>query len=372
MKHTALILVILFLLTGLSACTVTPPPEDSGTSDAPAVTAGAQNPILPEGFSQRTIRFLYDRDGGTYEAALDILLPTDWTVSYGYGRYEVPPYEAYAAFFLDGECVGNIGFVQYELPEGDDLPVQAIFHQITMGAVRVWNIHQHFDTVTSEDAAHCTALTSVLYSAKLFQDGRDRTNSGIVTYHPENEMYFALELIDGYKERQLLTEEQLRITAESITWQPLAERAMTEDEIAAAILKKGGDAVLPDTVTEITDSILTAAQPFEQPLVSIRFGKNTKAFTGVNVNTVEALLVEENNPDYISVDGVIYTRDRNTLVAFPAGRTGVFTVPDGVTSIADGAFLCTRLTEVILPESVVSVSENAFADTVTVRRASGG
>ena len=372
MKQTALILVILLLLTGLSACTVTPPPEDSSTSDTPAATADVQNPVPPEGFSQRTIRFLYDRNGGTYEAALDILLPADWTVSYGYGQYEVPPYEAYAAFFLDGECVGNIGFVQYELPEGDDLPVQAIFHQITMGAVRVWNIHQHFDAVTSEDAAHCTALTSVLYSAKLFPDGRDRTNSGIVTYHPENEMYFALELIDGYKERQLLTEEQLYITAESITWRPLAGRAMTAEEIAAAILKKGGDAVLPDTVTEITDSILTAAQPFEQPLLSIRFGKNTKSFTDVNVNTLQKLLVAENDPNYISADGVIYTRDRSTLVAFPAGRTGIFPVPDGVTAIADGAFFGTCLSEVILPDSVTSVSENAFADTVTVRKASDG
>ncbi len=372
MKHSALILVIMLLLTGFSACTVTPPPEGPDTTDTPADTADTQSPVLPEGFSQRTIRFLYDRDGGTYEAAIDILLPADWTIFYGYGQYEVPPYEAYAAFFRDGECVGNIGFLQYELPEGDDLPVQAIFHQITMGAVKVWNIHQHFDTVTSEAAAHCTALTSVLYSAKLFQDGRDRMNSGIVTYHPENEMYFALELIDGYKERQLLTEEQLRITAESIAWQPLADHAMTEEEIPAAILKKGGDAVLPDTVTEITDSILTAAQPFEQPLISLRFGKNTKAFTGINVNTVEALLVAENDPNYISADGVIYTRDRSTLIAFPAGRTGIFTVPAGVTSIADGAFLCTHLSEVILPDSVISISENAFADTVTVRKVSDG
>lgn len=380
MKQTAYFLALILLISSLAACAATPPAELPDTTDTADTESSreiadtdAPAQTLPEGFSSRTIRFLYDMgDGALSEVALDIVLPDDWTVSYGYGKYEVPPYEAYATFRQNDDPVGSIGFLQYELPEGDDLPVQAIFSQIAMGSVMMWNIHQHFDVVTADEFPYCTALTSVLYAAKLFPDGQERQNSGIVTYHPENRMYFALELMDGYKGRQLLTAEQLRLVAESMTWRPLTGTAMTEEGIAAAVLKKGGDVVLPDAVTAITASTITAAQPFDQPVTSIRFGKNVTAFTGVDIDTLENLYVQENDPAYVSVDGVIYSRDRAQLVAFPAGRDGVFTVPEGVTAIADGAFLCTRLTEVILPDSVVSVGENAFADSVTVRRVSDG
>ncbi len=63
--------------------------------------------------------------------------------------------------------------------------------------------------------------------------------------------------------------------------------------------------------------------------------------------------------DYVSVDGVIFTKDMKTLVLFPAGRDGEFTVPDGIERISAGAFRYSKLTKVRVSRSVV-VDGGAF------------
>ena len=82
------------------------------------------------------------------------------------------------------------------------------------------------------------------------------------------------------------------------------------------------------------------------------------------------ILVDPNNPVYCSVDGVVYTRDMKTLVAFPQGklwRKGeqflyTFYVPAGTEHIGDTAFAYNRsLKEIVLPDGVESIGASAFA-----------
>lgn len=75
------------------------------------------------------------------------------------------------------------------------------------------------------------------------------------------------------------------------------------------------------------------------------------------------ILVEEGNPNYVSVDGVLYTRDMKTLVAYPVKKAGTFVVPDGVTKIENYAFCdCAGLTAVTLPDSLETIGSSAFHD----------
>ena len=46
---------------------------------------------------------------------------------------------------------------------------------------------------------------------------------------------------------------------------------------------------------------------------------------------LEAINVEEGNPNYSSIDGVLYNKDKTTLIKAPDCLTGVFTIPEGVT-----------------------------------------
>ena len=68
------------------------------------------------------------------------------------------------------------------------------------------------------------------------------------------------------------------------------------------------------------------------------------------------------NADYASVGGVLFDKPAAALLAYPAGRTGPYVVPDGVTRIADSAFAkSTGLDSVTIPNGVTSIAENAFA-----------
>ena len=74
-----------------------------------------------------------------------------------------------------------------------------------------------------------------------------------------------------------------------------------------------------------------------------------------------AIEVRSGNPNYASIDGVLFTKDMKKLMAYPAGKQGSYDIPHGVTTIAEDAFRgCTGLTSVIIPASVTTIREAAF------------
>ena len=49
--------------------------------------------------------------------------------------------------------------------------------------------------------------------------------------------------------------------------------------------------------------------------------------------------VAEDNLNYASIVGVLYSKDKKTLIMCPDGKTGSITIPNSVTSIGDKAFV---------------------------------
>ena len=85
----------------------------------------------------------------------------------------------------------------------------------------------------------------------------------------------------------------------------------------------------------------------------------TSAFSGCTALT--NINVDYNNKNYVSYNGALYTKDKTILQAFPAGNTGSCTVPDGCKVIATNAFAYSKLTEIILPDGVTSILDGAFS-----------
>ena len=74
-----------------------------------------------------------------------------------------------------------------------------------------------------------------------------------------------------------------------------------------------------------------------------------------------SISVEENNPNYCSKDGVLFNKNKTTLVRYPTSKHGKYSVPNNVTSIGSGAFYaCSGLTSVEIPTSVTNIGEMAF------------
>lgn len=77
--------------------------------------------------------------------------------------------------------------------------------------------------------------------------------------------------------------------------------------------------------------------------------------------SISEITVDENNPNFKSVDGVVFNKDGKTIVAYPVAKSGKYDIPADVNKIAEGAFgNCQKLTSVTIPEGVTEVPENAF------------
>ena len=77
--------------------------------------------------------------------------------------------------------------------------------------------------------------------------------------------------------------------------------------------------------------------------------------------SLTSISVDENNPNYKSIDGNVYSKDGKTLIQY--GKTATsFVIPDSVTSIGPRAFYgCTSLTSITIPDSVTSIGSSAFS-----------
>ena len=90
------------------------------------------------------------------------------------------------------------------------------------------------------------------------------------------------------------------------------------------------------------------------------------AFSGCT--SIAEITVSPDNKNYVSVDGVLFSRDMSTLLVYPAGNErSTYTVPDGVTQIGGSTFSgCTSLTEITIPDSVISIDGSAFSGCTSI------
>ncbi len=83
--------------------------------------------------------------------------------------------------------------------------------------------------------------------------------------------------------------------------------------------------------------------------------------------SLEAINVDAENAYYSSEDGVLFGRHKHELMVYPAGKTGAYMVPDGVTAIGEWAFMrCEGLSSITLPNTVASIGSNAFFECVNL------
>lgn len=87
------------------------------------------------------------------------------------------------------------------------------------------------------------------------------------------------------------------------------------------------------------------------------------AFYGTGITE---FIVDDENPAYKTVDGVLFSKDGVALIAYPPKKTDTsYTVPDGVEELYHGCFAqCTHLEEITLPDGLIYIDSWAFAYTI--------
>ena len=118
---------------------------------------------------------------------------------------------------------------------------------------------------------------------------------------------------------------------------------------------------IPSSVTSIGNSAFSECDS----LTSITIPSSVtsigdRAF--YNCDSLTNITVDENNENYKSIDGNLYTKDGKTLIQYAIGKQDTsFIIPDGVTTIGNLAFRsCDNLTSITIPSSVTSIGDSAF------------
>lgn len=66
---------------------------------------------------------------------------------------------------------------------------------------------------------------------------------------------------------------------------------------------------------------------------------------------------------FCSVSGVLYSKDKRTLVSYSAGRPEAYVIPNGVCKVEASTFYVDKnITSVALPLTLVGIGEKAFMD----------
>ncbi len=127
----------------------------------------------------------------------------------------------------------------------------------------------------------------------------------------------------------------------------------------------GGNAVIPDATNGLpVTSIAAVAFQFCGSLTSVAIPRsvtNIGYAPFIFCDNLTAIAVDDLNPAYAGVEGVLFEKSRAMLVQYPGGKAGAYVIPYGVASIGDYAFAgCTHLSGVTIPNSVAEVGWYAF------------
>lgn len=126
-----------------------------------------------------------------------------------------------------------------------------------------------------------------------------------------------------------------------------------------------GTVTIPDTLNGLPVTTLWNTTFYGcDTLTNINIGYSVNSIAGqcfVGCPNLLTINVDASNSIYSSVDGVLFDKSQDTILYYPDGRTGSYTIPNGVTVIPNYAFqLSDGLTTLTIPASVTSVETLAF------------
>ena len=121
------------------------------------------------------------------------------------------------------------------------------------------------------------------------------------------------------------------------------------------------DAVILCNTETMFGKIFTDCSSLEK----ITFGPDVSYADGIhgNYQNLSEISVSEENNYFRSIDGALYSKDRKTLIYFPAAlNISTFEIPEGVTEISDNAFYGAKFVkEIKISKTLKNINENSFS-----------
>ncbi|MCR4563175.1 MAG: leucine-rich repeat protein [Clostridiales bacterium] len=128
----------------------------------------------------------------------------------------------------------------------------------------------------------------------------------------------------------------------------------------------GGDVVVPSTIDGYTVISLDATAFGEEntSIESVYFPGCIESINPMSLAILFAcseFIVDVNNSSYCTYDGVLYSKDGETIVRYPCAKSGLsYSVRSGVETIGFAAFLFSELQEISIPNGVENILQYGF------------
>ncbi len=128
---------------------------------------------------------------------------------------------------------------------------------------------------------------------------------------------------------------------------------------------------LPESLTDIEHSAFSGCSSLTNiklpaSLVNIQLPTSITIKTGASevfsgCSSLTEIIVDKNNPNYMSQDGILYNKNQKELICCPGGRTGKIVIPASVSNIKHGAFRdCSKLINIKLPADLTKIENSSF------------
>ncbi len=120
---------------------------------------------------------------------------------------------------------------------------------------------------------------------------------------------------------------------------------------------------IPKSVTSIGSGAFDNCTGLETiTLISCSITSGIREVTSSELTALKSIIVEGESSLYSSVDGVLFDKEKTTLIRYPLGKTNIlYEIPNRVTRIGNYAFSdCTSLTSISIPAGVTSIGGGAF------------
>ena len=128
---------------------------------------------------------------------------------------------------------------------------------------------------------------------------------------------------------------------------------------------------IPNTVTSIGEMAFLGCTSLKSVKLSTGVAKIDKNAFG-SCSALQEIQVAKDNPNFSSLNGVLYSKKQDTLVIYPAAKIdAAYIIPSGVTSVAMYAFSENPYLETLtIPNSLIKVGDSAFYNCKNLRAVS--
>jgi hypothetical protein len=137
-----------------------------------------------------------------------------------------------------------------------------------------------------------------------------------------------------------------------------------------------GDLVIPGVIGDYTVTAIgsdafvnrSSLTSIEIPASVTTIGANALS----NCTSLTSITVDQNNTEFVSVDGVLYNKPETTLIQYPIGKSGTsVSILNTVQTIAGYALWnCINIESISVPASVQTISEYAFQGCINLSNVS--